>query len=99
MIFWPVQGFLDMQQSSNFPCHLTMFWPDEPTAEWFEVTASEILRNKFREGCLKVLALTGQGWVLGGMWARYVYEVQLLLSHGGKMNGTKVCMMGSSVHD
>ena len=66
MICWPVQGFLDMQQSSNFPCHLTMFWPDEQTAEWFEVTASEILRNKFREGCLKVPGFDRTGLGLGG---------------------------------
>lgn len=66
VICWPVQGFLDMQQSSNFPCHLTMFWPDEQTAEWFELTASEILRNKFREGCLKVPGFDRTGLGFGG---------------------------------
>ena len=45
---------MEMQQNSNFPCHLTMIWPDEQAAEWFEVIASEILRTKFRDGCLKV---------------------------------------------
>ena len=60
------QGFLDLQQSSNFPCHLTMVWPDEQAAEWFEVTASEILRNKFREGCLKVPGFDRTGLGLGG---------------------------------
>lgn len=54
---------MELQQGANFPCHLTIFWPDEQTAEWFEVVAAEILRAKFREGCLKVPGFSRtDGW-------------------------------------
>lgn len=54
---------MDMQQSGNFPCHLTMFWPDEASAEWFEIQASEILCSKFRTGCLQVPGFTRTGFL------------------------------------
>ena len=43
-----------MQQGANFPCHLTLVWRDEQAAEWFELIAADVLRAKFRDGCLKV---------------------------------------------
>lgn len=45
---------------SNFPSHLTMFWPDENTAEWFSVVANSILVEKFKNGTLKVPGHTRQ---------------------------------------
>ena len=58
-----VQGYVEMQQAANFPCHLTMFWPDEQAAEWFEVIAMDLLRAKFREGSLRVPGFDSSGWV------------------------------------
>ena len=56
------RAFWTCSRAPTFPAT----WLCLQTAEWFELTASEILRNKFREGCLKVPGFDRTGLGLGG---------------------------------